>query len=231
MRSPCVLIQQTLRALPRAWVRAEVQKVSIGEKVSSIELVETDATGKVVAKARVKFWRPRWQEIERRFAELGLRIEAGTKILVHVQADLQPAFGFELDGHDIDPNYTLGDLATRLAAFREKLRQEGLFDRQGRLPASRDFQRVAVITPALSAGGADFERLTRSLHERGLVEIVTLQAVFQSAAASKSIRDACARSSSSADRDGTAPWPSSGAAGHRPIWPISPTTTWLGPSA
>jgi exodeoxyribonuclease VII large subunit len=68
--------------------------------------------------------------------------------------------------------------------------QEGLFDRQGRLPAPRDFQRVAVITPALSAGGADFERLTRRLHELGLVEIVTLQAVFQSAAASTSIRDA-----------------------------------------
>jgi exodeoxyribonuclease VII large subunit len=183
-------IQQALRKLPRAWVLAEVQKVSIGEKVSSIELIETDAAGKVVAKARVKFWRVRWQEIERRFADLGLRIEVGTKILVQVQADLQPAFGFELDGHDIDPSYTLGDLATRLVAFREKLKQEGLFDRQARLPAPLDFQRVAVITPALSAGGADFERLTRRLHELGLVEIVTCPAIFQSATASQSIRDA-----------------------------------------
>jgi exodeoxyribonuclease VII large subunit len=183
-------IQQTLQGLPRAWVQAEVQKVSVGEKVSSIELIETDAAGRVVAKARVKFWRARWQEVERRFAALGLCIEAGTKILVHVQADLQPAFGFELDGHDIDPSYTLGDLATRLAAFREKLKQEGLFERQGRLPPPRDFQRVAVIAPALSAGGADFERLTWRLHERGLVEIILRTAVFQSAAASESIRAA-----------------------------------------
>ena len=171
-------------------MRAEVQKISVGDKVSSVELIETDTAGRVVAKARVKFWRARWQEVERRFAALGLHLEPGTKILVQVQADLQPAFGFELDGHDIDPSYTLGDLAARLAAFREKLKQDGLFDRQGRLPAPRDFQRVAVITPALSAGGADFERLTRRLHELRLVEIVTHAAVFQSAAASESIRAA-----------------------------------------
>lgn len=53
--------------------------------MSSIELIETDDAGKVVAKARAKFLRTRWQEIERWFAELGLRIEAGTTILVHVQ--------------------------------------------------------------------------------------------------------------------------------------------------
>src|SRR3954467_5004125 len=42
-------IQRTLRELPRAWVRAEVQKVSGGDRISSVELIETDQAGKVVA--------------------------------------------------------------------------------------------------------------------------------------------------------------------------------------
>lgn len=94
----------------------------VREKLTSSELIETGAACRVVAKAWVKSWQARWKEIERRFTTLGLHHEVGTKILVYVQADLQPASGFGLDGHGIDPSYTLGDLAARLAPFREKLK-------------------------------------------------------------------------------------------------------------
>ena len=53
----------------------------------------------------------------------------------------------------------------------------------------RDFLRVCVIAPAGAAGRADFVRVAGPLHDHRLVEILHLDAVFQSAAASASIRD------------------------------------------
>lgn len=49
--------------------------------------------------------------------------------------------------HEIDPNYTLGDMALKLGKIRETLRVEGIFEANRNLPLPIDFQRIVVISP------------------------------------------------------------------------------------
>ncbi|HYI85443.1 MAG TPA: exodeoxyribonuclease VII large subunit [Acetobacteraceae bacterium] len=183
-------VQEAIKGVPAAWVRCELHKVSAKARLTELELVETDAAGAVAAKVRAVVWQARWRRIADAFAAAGLSLEAGSRVLIHVRARLQPGFGFDLEANDIDLNFSLGDHAARVRAIREELKAKGFYGRQHALPPVRDFLRVCVIAPAGAAGRADFVRVAGPLHEHRLVEILHLDAVFQSAAASASIREA-----------------------------------------
>ena len=90
----------------------------------------------------------------------------------------------------MDPSYTLGDLAAKLARIRERLRRDGLYDRNKGLPAPVEFVRVAVISPSTSAGLGDFRRETDRLQHAGLCDFIYYHATFQGTEAPSSIRTA-----------------------------------------
>ncbi len=45
-------VQEAIKAVPAAWVRCELHKVSAKAKLTELELVETDAAGAVAAKVQ-----------------------------------------------------------------------------------------------------------------------------------------------------------------------------------
>jgi len=51
------------------------------------------------------------------------------KILCLAKVRFDPLYGLDLIIEDVDPSYTLGDLAAKLARIREKLQQTGLYER------------------------------------------------------------------------------------------------------
>ena len=91
---------------------------------------------------------------------------------------------------DVDPSYTLGDLAAKLARIREKLQQTGLYARNKQLPAPVEFVRVAVISPETSAGLGDFRREADRLQTAILCEFHLFPATFQGVETSSSIQTA-----------------------------------------
>ena len=88
--------QEAIKGVPAAWVRCELHKVSAKAKLTELELVETDAAGAITVKIRAVVWQGRWRRIADAFATAGLSLEAGSRVLVHVRARLQPGFGFTL---------------------------------------------------------------------------------------------------------------------------------------
>ena len=66
------------------------------------------------------------------------------------------AYGFSWIVNDIDPTYTMGDMARRRQEIVRQLKEEGVFDLQRELQLPMFCQRIAVISSANAAGYGDF---------------------------------------------------------------------------
>jgi exodeoxyribonuclease VII large subunit len=101
-----------------------------------------------------------------------------------------PLYGLDLIIEDVDPSYTLGDLAAKLARVRQSLQQSGLYHRNRQLPTPAEFIRVAVLSPETSAGLGDFRREADRLQMARLCEFQLFAATFQGIDAPSSIQNA-----------------------------------------
>ena len=119
-----------------------------------------------------------------------MRLEAGIKVLVYARVEFHPQYGMALFIDDIDPTYTLGDMAAKLAKIREVLTAEKIINNNKQLPKPTDFTRVAVISPQNAAGLGDFNREAGILIKHNLCEFVYFTALFQGEKASKEICEA-----------------------------------------
>lgn len=80
------------------------------------------------------------------------------KILVRVNVNFHAVYGFSLVINDIDPDYTVGDLARKRNAIIAKLKEEGVYDLNRSLPWPSVPWRVAVVSARGAAGYGDFVR-------------------------------------------------------------------------
>lgn len=67
-----------------------------------------------------------------------MRLAAGIKVLIRAKPEFSPQHGLTLHIDAIDPTYTLGDLEARKREIRERLKADGIFDRNRQLPAPWD---------------------------------------------------------------------------------------------
>ncbi len=147
-------------AMPdRYWVRAEVSEARENRSGHCyLELVEKDeASGEMQAKARAVIWATVYRMLRAHFAaETGMAIAPGIKLLIEVSVDMHELYGYTLTVHDIDPSYTLGDMARQRAEIIRRLTQEGIIDMNRELSWSLLPQRIAVISSPTAAGYGDF---------------------------------------------------------------------------
>ena len=173
------------------WVRAEVSELRGKNGHVYLSLAERNERGDVLAQAKGVIWKSRAADIAAKFERAtgeGLRTDIKILCLARVRFDV--LYGLDLIIEDVDPSYTLGDLAAKLARIRERLRRDGLYDRNKGLPAPVEFVRVAVISPSTSAGLGDFRRETDRLQHAGLCDFIYYNATFQGTEAPSSIRTA-----------------------------------------
>ena len=147
-------------AMPdRYWVRAEVSEARENRSGHCyLELVEKDETsGEMQAKARAVIWATVYRMLRAHFAaETGMAIAPGIKLLIEVSVDMHELYGYTLTVHDIDPSYTLGDMARQRAEIIRRLTQEGIIDMNRELSWPLLPQRIAVISSPTAAGYGDF---------------------------------------------------------------------------
>lgn len=142
------------------WVEAELSECRESRGHCYMELVEKDETSNTpIARASAKCWKQTWAMLQPYFERTtGQSLRAGMKVLLKVYAQFHEAFGFSWIVTDIDPTFTLGDMAQRRQAIIRKLKEEGVFDLQRELTISRFCQRIAVISAETAAGYGDFCR-------------------------------------------------------------------------
>lgn len=145
----------------RYWVKAETSDVrtASGAGHCYMELLEKGERGDVLARVRANMWAGVYGEVRRRFLEVGVgELSSGMNILALVQVTYHEQFGLSLLIHEIDPNYSLGDIARLRQETINKLRAEGLLQTNKALELPRPLHRLAIISSATAAGYGDFMR-------------------------------------------------------------------------
>ncbi len=147
------------------WVEAELSEAREVRGHCYMELVQYDvmsqlsgSTGRTpIARASAKCWQNRWSQIRPRFEQVtGQPLHAGMKVLLSVSANFHEAYGFSWIVSDIDPTYTIGDMARKRQEIIRTLHEEGIFDLQRELTLSPFARRIAVISSENAAGYGDF---------------------------------------------------------------------------
>ena len=143
-----------------SWVEAEISECRERSGHCYMELIEKDEqTNTPVARASAKCWRQTWQMVSPYFERTtGQPLRAGLKVLFRVYAQFHEAYGFSWIVTDIDPTYTLGDMARKRQEIIRQLKEEGIFDLQRELHIPLFAKRIAVISAAGAAGYGDFCR-------------------------------------------------------------------------
>ena len=154
------LVRQTIeQTLTREyWVEAELSECRESRGHCYMELIQKDERSATpIARASAKCWASKWMIIRPYFERTtGQTLHAGLKVLLKVYAQFHEAFGFSWIVTDIDPTFTLGDMARRRQEIIRQLKQEGVFDLQKELTLPVFCQRIAVISSATAAGYGDF---------------------------------------------------------------------------
>ena len=142
------------------WVEAELSECRERGGHCYMELTEKEEhTNTPVARASAKCWRQTWLMLQPAFERAtGEPLRAGMKVLLKVYAQFHETYGFSWIVTDIDPTYTLGDMARKRQEIIRQLKEEGIFDLQRELPLPIFCQHIAVISAAGAAGYGDFVR-------------------------------------------------------------------------
>ena len=140
------------------WVEAELSECRESRGHCYMELIQKDPqTATPVAKASAKCWASKWLAVRPYFERTtGQRLAAGMKVLLKVYPLFHEAFGFSWIVTDIDPTYTLGDMARKRQEIIRQLKEEGVYDLQKELSLPLFCQNIAVISSETAAGYGDF---------------------------------------------------------------------------
>lgn len=154
------LVRETIECeMPNEyWVEAELSECRESRGHCYMELIEKDEkTATPIAKASAKCWASKWVLVRPYFERTtGQRLVAGMKVLLKVYPQFHEAFGFSWIVTDIDPTYTLGDMARKRQEIIRQLKEEGVFDLQKELSLPLFCQHIAVISSETAAGYGDF---------------------------------------------------------------------------
>lgn len=156
-----MLVRRSVRAcLPdEYWVQAELSDVRSNYSGHCyLEFVQKDSkSNALVAKARGIIWNNVYSRLKPFFErETGQLFVSGIKVLVKVTVDFHELYGYSLTVVDIDPTYTLGDMARRRKEIISRLESEGILTLNKELELPVLAQRIAVISSATAAGYGDF---------------------------------------------------------------------------
>ena len=137
------------------WVRGEVQGWNGRGNHAYFRLVEDGADGKAsIDVAWFAFQRTKLRPL---LAKAGLDFADGLKVRIFGAVDFYAPNGrISLKMSDVDPRYTLGELALERDALVRRLREQGLYDANRRHVVPVVPLRVGVITSVGSAAWHDF---------------------------------------------------------------------------
>jgi exodeoxyribonuclease VII large subunit len=123
-----------------------------------MELIQKDEHASApVARASAKCWQSTWAILSPYFERTANQLlHAGLKVRLKVYPQFHEAYGFSWIVTDIDPTFTLGDMARRRQEIINQLKEEGVFDLQKELSLPAFCLNIAVISSQTAAGYGDF---------------------------------------------------------------------------
>jgi exodeoxyribonuclease VII large subunit len=141
------------------WVTAEINHISLNRSGHCyLELIDkNEKSDNITAQARGTIWANTFRMLKPFFEQTtGQVFTEGIKVLIKTKVNFHKLYGLSLNIIDIDPSYTLGDLARRRKEILKKLEATGMMElnKSHVLPAA--IKRIAIISSATAAGYEDF---------------------------------------------------------------------------
>jgi exodeoxyribonuclease VII large subunit len=141
------------------WITAEIAELKVNYSGHCyLELIEKNPTGEnIKARARATIWAGRYRSVKPLFeSATGESLREGLRVLIKVSVEYHELYGMSLNITDIDPTYTVGEMAMKRNEILRRLTEEGIIE----MNAGLDFPllpvRIAVISSASAAGYTDF---------------------------------------------------------------------------
>ncbi len=158
-------LQQIIRdslymALPGFyWVTAEISELK--ENYAGhcyLELIEKQSDERnVKSRVRAVIWSNRYRFLSSFFQDAsGESLKEGMKVLVRIKVEYHELYGLSLVISDIDPSYTIGEMALKRQMIIRRLEEEGVISMNKELGFPILPQRIAVISSGSAAGYRDF---------------------------------------------------------------------------
>jgi exodeoxyribonuclease VII large subunit len=150
------------------YIKAEIIKLNYYPRNGHCypELVEKEGDS-IKAQMRAVIWSSNLEPINERFRAItGEPLKEGITILCLATIEYSGKYGLALHIQDIEPTYTLGELAKNKVQTINRLKKEGLFDANKELQMPLLPKRIAVISIETSKGYSDFT-ITLNQNEYG----------------------------------------------------------------
>ena len=173
------------------WVKAEISRLNFYPKSGHCypELVEKKE-GKIVAEIRSTIWKPVFETIKNKFqSETGEELKEGFNVLFLIQVKFSPTHGINLNIRDIDPSFSLGEMAREKKLTIEQLKNEGLWNKNRELSISVLPKRVAIVSVETSKGYHDFQETIKNQASRFDWHFSLFSAILQGDIAVNSISE------------------------------------------
>lgn len=170
------------------WVVAEISECRAHKKGHCyLELVEKRGE-MLVAQIKANIWAYTYRSLSQKFEKATEEtLKAGMQVLLSVDVTFHEVYGLSLNIKDIDPTYSLGEMARKKRETIEKLKKEGLIDLNKQLPLPLVPQRIAVISSSSAAGYGDFVNHLERNPYGYKVHHTLYQAIMQGAETEESI--------------------------------------------
>jgi len=151
------------------WIKAEISEMTVNRSGHCyLDLVETEPGGdNVIARCRATIWSYTFRMLRPYFeTTTGQSFTDGLKVLLQAKVEYHEVYGFSLNIRDIDPVYTLGDMARQRREIIRKLQEDGVFEMNKDLELPQGPQRIAIISSPTAAGLQDFlDQLHNNPHQ------------------------------------------------------------------
>jgi exodeoxyribonuclease VII large subunit len=141
------------------WIMAEILEIHVNARGHCyLELIEKNPEDDtLLARARATIWASKYNLLRPYFeTTTGMPMKSGIKMLCKGTVEFHAQFGFSINITDIDPAYTLGDLARKRQEVINRLREKGVMEMNRELPFPSVPQHIAVISSETAAGYGDF---------------------------------------------------------------------------
>jgi len=172
------------------WVVGEISELKMNRNGHCyLVLIEKEENGDaIIAQARATIWSYTFRMLQPFFeSTTGQSLTEGLKVLVSVSVEFHELYGYSLNIRDIDPTYTLGDMARRRREIIVRLKSEGVVEMNKELQLPLVTQKIAIISSPTAAGYEDFINQLANNPARYHFHIKLFPAIMQGNQAESSI--------------------------------------------
>ena len=185
-------IQETLRYTfdSSVWIRAEISELRENPGGHCyLELIEKDlVSDTILAKTKATIWASTYRMLKPYFeTSTGQSLRAGLNVLIAVTVEFHSVYGFSLNIRDIDPTFTIGEMAARRLQIIRQLEADGIVEMNKQLDLPKLPQRLAIISSPTAAGYGDFCDQLQNNENRFAFYQKLFPAIMQGDQAEKSI--------------------------------------------